>query len=126
MTKREMFMEIKAVVKDNADMVAFIDHEIELLARKADTPRKPTKTQVENAATQAKIVDFLATVDKPLTIREIQEGLPETAGFSTSKMSHLLNSAVYDAEKNPEGVIEKVYIKKVPYFSIRCEGEDAE
>ena len=34
-TKKEMFTMIKAQVKDNAEMVAFIDHEIELLDKSA-------------------------------------------------------------------------------------------
>lgn len=38
MTKKEMFTEIRKVVADNAEMVAFIDHEIELLNRKSDSP----------------------------------------------------------------------------------------
>lgn len=128
MTKREMYAAIKAIpaVSANEEMVAFIDHEVELLEKKAATPRKPTKTQIENAEAQAKIIEYLFTVDKPLTIREIQEGVAMCAGYSTSKMSHILNSAVYDAEKNPEGVLEKVYIKKVPYFSVTIEKEDEE
>ena len=47
-TKKEMFVEIRNVVADNAEMVAFIDHEIELLSRKSGSPRKPTQTQIEN------------------------------------------------------------------------------
>ena len=34
MTKREMYAEIRKAVADNADMVAFIDHEVELLDKK--------------------------------------------------------------------------------------------
>lgn len=128
MTKREMYTAIKAIpaVSANEEMVAFIDHEIELLEKKAATPRKPTKTQIENAEAQAKIIEYLFTVDKPLTIREIQEGVAMCAGYSTSKMSHILNSALYDEERNPEGVLEKAYIKKVPYFSVTIEKEDEE
>lgn len=123
MTKREMYAAIKAIpaVSANEEMVAFIDHEVELLEKKAATPRKPTKVQIENAEAQAQVIDYLAAVDKPLTIREIQGGVAMCANYSTSKMSHILNSAVYDVEKNPEGVLEKVYIKKVPYFSVRTE-----
>ena len=48
MTKREMFAEIRNAVIDNAEMVAFIDHEIELLNRKSTSPKKPTKTHQKN------------------------------------------------------------------------------
>lgn len=34
-TKRERFEQIKALIADNKELVEFIDHEIELLARKA-------------------------------------------------------------------------------------------
>ena len=56
MTKKEMFAEICKGVADNAEMVAFIDHEIELLDRKSGSPRKPTKTQVENDGFKADIL----------------------------------------------------------------------
>ena len=56
MTKREMFAEIRAIVVDNAEMVAFIDHEIELLNRKSNGKRKPTKNQLENAQFKADIL----------------------------------------------------------------------
>ena len=35
MTKIEMFSAIREVVSENAEMVAFIDHEIELISKKA-------------------------------------------------------------------------------------------
>ena len=47
MTKREMFAAIRERVLDNDEMVEFIDHEVDLLARKR-TSTKPTKTQREN------------------------------------------------------------------------------
>ena len=39
MTKREMFAEIRKIVADNAEMVAFIDHEVELLDKKKSGSR---------------------------------------------------------------------------------------
>ena len=50
MTKREMFVAIRNAVLDNEEMVAFIDHEIDLLERKSTSPKKPTETQKENTA----------------------------------------------------------------------------
>ena len=41
MTKKEMFVAIKAVVADNQEMVDFIDHEIELLSRSVPTIPRP-------------------------------------------------------------------------------------
>ena len=45
-TKRMRFEQIKSLVGDNEELVAFIDHEIELLDKKNSRTGKPTKTQV--------------------------------------------------------------------------------
>ena len=44
MTKKEMFREILKRVSDNTEMVEFLNHEIELLERKASKSTQ-TKTQ---------------------------------------------------------------------------------
>ena len=36
LTKRDYFAQLKEIVKDNAELVAFIDHELELLNKKAN------------------------------------------------------------------------------------------
>ena len=76
MTKREMFNEILTVVADNAEMVEFINHEIELLNRKSSAVRKPTKNQLENEGFKADIVDYLKDADAPKTIKELQTAIP--------------------------------------------------
>ena len=37
LTKRDYFSQLKEIVKDNVDLVNFIDHEIELLNKKASS-----------------------------------------------------------------------------------------
>ena len=44
LTKRDYFAQLKEIVKDNAELVAFIDHEVELLTRK-NSGNSQTKTQ---------------------------------------------------------------------------------
>ena len=61
MTKVEMFSAIREVVSENAEMVAFIDHEIELISKKAAS-KKPTKVQVENEGFKAEILAYLTEV----------------------------------------------------------------
>lgn len=112
MTKREMFAEIRTVVADNADMVAFIDNEISLLDRKSATPRKPTKTQVENDGYKAEIVQFLTLADAPKTIREIQENIPNLADLTNQRITHMLTDLI------KAGKLGKDYVKKTPYFFI--------
>lgn len=112
MTKREMFAEIRKVVVDNAEMVAFIDHEIELLDRKSSSPKKPTKTQIENDGFKAEIVAYLTTVDTPKTIKELQAEIPSIGGLTNQRITHMLTDLV-KAE-----TLTKEYVKKTPYYSV--------
>jgi hypothetical protein len=114
MTKREMFAEIRNLVADNAEMVAFIDHEIELLERKSSSPKKPTKTQLENDNFKAEIVTFLAEADAPKSIKELQAEMPSLEGLSNQRITHLLTDLV-KAER-----LTKDYVKKTPYYSIKA------
>ena len=112
MTKKEYFAVIRDIVSDNAELVAFVDHEVELLNKKSGSPRKPTKTQVENEGLKAEILDALAEVDEPVTITGLGEICSAIAGLSNQKVTHLLTALVKD------GKIVKEYVKKVPYFAI--------
>lgn len=112
MTKREMFAEIRKVVISNEEMVAFIDHEIELLNRKSGSPKKPTKTQVENETYKATIVEYLTTVDAPKTIKELQSEIADIAELTNQRITHMLTDLV------KAGTLNKEYVKKTPYYSI--------
>ena len=112
MTKREMFNEILAVVADNAEMVEFINHEIELLNRKSSAVRKPTKNQLENEGFKADIVDYLKDTDPPKTIKELQTAIPSLADLTNQRITHLLTDLV-KAE-----TLTKSYVKKTPYYSV--------
>lgn len=117
MTKKEMFAEIRKVVVENAEMVAFIDHEIELLERKSGSPRKPTKTQVENDGFKADILAALAEIDKPVTIKELCEVCEPIAELSNQRITHMLT----DLRK--DGKVARSYVKKVAYFTLGTEDE---
>lgn len=116
MTKKEMFTAIRTVVADNAEMVAFIDREIELLNRKSASPKKPTARQLENENLKTEIFCFLSSADAPKCIKEIQSGVAVIAemgdAMSNQRMSHLLKDMV-DAK-----TIVKTYVKKTPYYSV--------
>ena len=113
MTKREMFTAIREVVLDNEEMVAFIDHEIELLNKKASSARKPTKTQIENEGFKTTIVAYLTEVDTLKCIKEIQAEIPELAELSNQRITHLLTDLV-----NKE-ILTKEYVKKTPFYCIK-------
>lgn len=112
MTKKEMFVEIRTLVADNEEMVAFIDHEIELLERKSNSPKKPTKTQLENDNYKAEILAYLTEADAPKSIRELQTEMACLAGLTNQRVSHMLADLV----KN--GALVKEYVKKTPYFAV--------
>jgi hypothetical protein len=107
-----MYNEILAVVADNAEMVEFINHEIELLNRKSSAVRKPTKNQLENEGFKADIVDYLKDADAPKTIKELQTAIPSLADLTNQRITHLLTDLV-KAE-----TLTKNYVKKTPYYSV--------
>lgn len=117
MTKKEMFSAIRNLVLDNEEMVAFIDHEVELLNRKSATPSKPTKTQLENDEFKADILVALSAVDAPVTIKGLCEVCPSIAGLTNQRITHMLT----DLRK--DGKVTRSYVKKVAYFSLGTEEE---
>ena len=117
MTKKEMFTAIRNEVIDNAEMVAFIDHELELLNRKSETPRKPTQTQIENDGYKADILVALSGADVPVTIKELCELCETISTLSNQRITHLLT----DLRKS--GKVVRTYVKKVPYFALGNENE---
>ena len=120
MTKKEMFAEIRKVVADNAEMVAFIDHEIELLSKKSSSSRKPTKTQVENEGYKADILSALAEADKAVTIKELCVICPTIAELTNQRITHMLT----DLRK--DGKVARTYVKKIAYFSLGSEESEDE
>lgn len=111
MTKVEMFSAIREAVSDNAEMVAFIDHEIELISKKAAS-KKPTKVQELNEKLKEIIYNYFLACEGHKTIKEIQTEVPELADFSNQKITHLLSAMIV------EGKLSKEYEKKTPYYSI--------
>ena len=111
MTKKQMFEIMKGYVGDNQDLIDFIDHEIELLSRKASRSTE-TKTQKENIGIMENIVSALIEVGKPVTISELQDLNTDMAQYSNQKLSALLKKLVEDNKVN------KVIDKKKSYFSI--------
>ena len=117
-TKKEMFTMIKAQVKDNAEMVAFIDHEIELLDKKASN-KKATKTQEANIGIKATILAVLGN-GKSMTVTEMQSASAELGELSNQKVSALVRQLV------EAGKVVKTIDKKVSRFSLADNGESEE
>lgn len=113
-TKAEMFAMIKEVegVKENADMVAFIDHELELLAKKSAN-KKPTKTQEENEGIKAEILNVLT--EEGVTVSDLQSKSDVLGNLSNQRVSALLRQLIAD------GKVVKNVDKKKSYFSLVVE-----
>ncbi len=117
-TKKEMFTMIKAQVKDNAEMMAFIDHEIELLDKKASN-KKATKIQEANVGIKSTILAVLEG-GKSMTVTEMQGASAELGELSNQKVSALVRQLV------EAGEVVKTIDKKVSRFSLADNGEGEE
>lgn len=110
-TKRVYFNELLEIVKDNKELVEFLNHEIELLDKKANS-KTPSKTQIENESIKKVIVEVLTESDRPLTITEIQNTNEKLVALSNQKISALLTQLVN------ETIVVRTIEKKKAYFSI--------
>lgn len=118
MTQRDYFNEIIALAKANGrqDLVDFAEYRIEVLNKKSSN-KKPTKTQAENEEYKNAIRSALATVDKGVTVTELQH-LDDTLGtLSNQRVSALLRQMVEIGE------VTKTIDKKKSYFSLAVVGE---
>lgn len=109
-TKREFFGEIKEIVKGNAELVAFIDHELELLDKK--TNAKSTKVNTEQVELMDKIVNALNEIGRSVTISELQKENAEMAEYSNQKLSAMLKKLVDNKQ------VTKMIDKKKSYFMV--------
>ena len=112
MTKKEMFMEIRNAVITNEEMVAFINHEIELLNRKSSGSRKPTARQIENEQLKTEIITYLTQADTMKSIKELQAEIPSLTGITNQRITHMLSALV------KENKLAKEYVKRTPFFYI--------
>ena len=117
MTKKEMFAVIAETietmeVENKAEMLNFIDHEIELLNKKSGKSGQ-TKTQKENELFKEDLLKAFESMDRPVTISEfIEQSTAPVARLSNQKLSALLNQLV-KADK-----MVKTVEKKRSYFAL--------
>lgn len=114
MTKKDYFAILRASYPTTAEnydeVIAFIDKEIALLAKKNSADRKPTKTQLENEGFKKLILEHMG--EKKETVTDIQKAIPELAEFSNQKIARLVKD-LYDGK-----LIKKEIIKGRSYFFI--------
>ena len=108
MTKREMFEQIKSHLTDPAEIV-FVEHELELLAKKNASEKKPTAQQVANEGLKSTILDVLTENGGLMTITDIQKSSAELAELSNQRISAIVRQMV--------GIsVERVEDKRKAYF----------
>ena len=114
MTKRDYFNALLNIadVKANAEMVAFIEHELELLAKKNSAEKKPTAVQVANEGIKNVILETLADSGKMLTISEMQKANEELGELSNQRISALVKQLLND------GKVERIEDKRKAYFKL--------
>lgn len=117
MTKKDWFAEIRGIVaemerEDKADMLAFIDHEVELLSKKKSSTNSKKDKELEELC--IKVETALAEFDRPVTITEfMKESTHEVATLSNQKLSALLKKCV-EVRKT----VDKTTDKKKSYFAL--------
>ena len=117
MTKKDWFAEIRGIVaemerEDKADMLAFIDHEVELLSKKKSSTNSKKDKELEELC--IKVETALAEFDRPITITEfMKESTHEVATLSNQKLSALLKKCI-EVRKT----VEKTTDKKKSYFTL--------
>lgn len=111
MTSREGFEQVKKLLADNADMVAWADAEIAKINKRNESAKnRVTAKQVANAELAKTVVALLT--ETPITITELQKNNPELAEYSNQKLSAILNAEVTDT-----GSVVRTVVKRKAYFA---------
>ena len=111
MTKRDYFTAIMSKYALTEDEKAFVQHELDLLAKKNSAEKKPTAQQVANDGIKQAIVD--AMVENTLyTVTDIQKNIAACADLSNQRVSSLMR------QLKEEGVVVRTEDKRKAYFSL--------
>lgn len=123
MTKREMFEAIKALteVSANQEMVNFINHEIELLDKKASKKSKrEVDRQEQNVELGNVVLEVLADMEADkVSVTDLAKMSEVFKGVSGQKLTYILTALV------KEGKVEKVIEKRRSFYRLPM-SEDVE
>ena len=115
MTKKDYFAILRASYPETADnyaeVIAFIDHEVDLLNRKNSGEKKPTAQQVANDAVKTAIAEGM-TPNRLYTVTEIQKEIDACAEMSNQRVSALLR------QMRDDKIIVRTEDKRKAYFSL--------
>lgn len=110
MTKADYFRQIMANYSLSEDEKAFIEHELELLAKKNSAEKKPTAVQVANEGIKGAILEAMED-GKKYTITDLMKCVDACAELSNQRVSALVRQLVTD------GSVERTEEKRKAYFS---------
>lgn len=112
-TKTDNFNAIREILvnADKPELVAFVDHELELIANKAaKRSSKPTKTQKAGAELKEAIFTLLVDKGEQMTIAEIDAALNWAEKLTPQKISAQLTNLIED------GQVERNIDHRVRYY----------
>lgn len=98
-----------------AEMMNFVQHELELLAKKNSAEKKQTPVQIANEGLKDSIYDGMQE-NRLYTVTELIKEVPSCADLTNQKVSNLLRQMI------PERV-ERVVEKRKAYFRKVVVGE---
>ena len=108
MTKAQMFAQIKSNYDLTPEEVAFIDHELELLAKKNSAEKKPTAQQVANAGVADAIYEGME--DGVLySITDLIKTIPACADLTNQRVSAIVRGMIGSK-------VERIEEKRKAYF----------
>ena len=110
MTKRDHFNTLLALeeVKSNPTLVEFIEHELELLAKKNSAEKKPTAQQIANKGVQEAILEAMEP-NRLYTITELIKEVPACAEMTNQRVSAIVRQML-------DITVERVEEKRKAYF----------
>ena len=113
LTKAQKFAMLRAIpaVAENAMLVEFIDHEVELLSKKNSAEKKPTAQQTANEAIKVAIVEGMER-NRVYTVTEVIKSIPECADLTNQRVSALLRQLV------EAGKVKRTEDKRKAYFQV--------
>ena len=112
MTRKDYFNELLNIqeVAENEELVIFINKELAKLEKRSNTPKKPTKKQIENEKIAENVLVEMGE-EKEYTNKEMLESFESCAGLSSQILNAILSKMLKD------GKIFRRVVKRVAYFS---------
>ena len=113
LTKAQKFAMLRAIpaVAENAMLVEFIDHEVELLSKKNSAEKKPTAQQTANEVVKTAILNGMER-NRVYTVTEVTKEIPECAELTNQRVSALFR------QLKDEGKVIRTEDKRKAYFQV--------